>query len=80
MEPHPSADVSPFKAEYGKEKHRKKQNVNKWDCHPNSQQIVDPNRARKLRETLVMIEKKKMDEAEYNICTAATEKAKKSNT
>ena len=36
---------------------KKKQHVNKWDCHPNSQQFFDPNRTRKLRETLVMINK-----------------------
>jgi len=37
MEPCPTDEVSPFKAEYGKEKHRKRQHVNKWDCRPDSQ-------------------------------------------
>ena len=77
MEPRPTDEVSPFKAEYGKEKHRKRQHVNKWDCRPDSRRIVDPNRARKLRESLVIIEKKRMDEAEFDMCTATTEKTRK---
>lgn len=36
--------------------------------------------ARKLRNSLVTIEKKRMDKAEFDICTATTEKNKKSST
>jgi len=69
MDPHPTDEVSPFKAEYEKEK-------NKILTSGTAAQTVD-KLIRKLRETFVMIEKTRMDEAENSICTAATEKAKK---
>ena len=65
------------KTEYGKEKRSKTRHVNKWDCRPDTRRIVDPNKARMLRERLSEVEKKKIDSADFAICTATTEKARK---
>jgi len=45
---------------YGKEKRSKLQNINNWDCQPNTRRMIDPNKARKLRESLCIIEKNKI--------------------
>jgi len=73
----PTDDVILSKAEYGKEKRSKVLHVNKWDCRPDTRRIVDPNKARTLRENLLQIEKNKLDSADFANCTAATEKARK---
>ena len=75
VEPRPTDDVVPTKAEYGKEKRSKAMHVNKWDCRPDTRRIIDPNKACMLRENLSEIEKK-IDSANFAICTATTEKAR----
>ena len=77
VEPRPTDDVVLTKAEYGKEKRSKAVHVNKWDCRPDTRRIVDPNKARRLRESLSEIEQKKLDSADFAICTATTVKARK---
>ena len=40
MEPQPTDELSPFKAEYGKIKHRKRLHVNKWNYCSDSQVLL----------------------------------------
>ena len=77
VDPRPTDDVVLTKAEYGKQKRSKVLHVNKWDCRPDTRRIVDPNKARRLRESLSEIEKSKLNLADFAICTATTEKARK---
>jgi len=73
VEPRPTGEVSMCREEYGKIKHRRSQHINKWDCRPDTRRIVDPNKARKLRESLAMIKKKRMSRAELNVFTASSD-------
>ena len=77
VEPRPTDDVVLTKAEYGKEKRSKALHVNKWDCRPDTRRIVDPNKARRLRESLSEIEQNKLYLADFAICTPTTVKARK---
>ncbi|XP_065884579.1 uncharacterized protein [Dysidea avara] len=77
VEPRPTDDVVLTKAEYGKEKRSKALHVNKWDCRPDTRRIVDPNKARRLRESLSEIEQNKLYSADFAICTATTVKERK---
>ena len=44
-----------YKDVYGKKERCKLQHVNKWDCRPSSRRIIDPDKARTLRENLCII-------------------------
>ena len=58
VEPCPTDDVRSHKTVYEKEKCSKLQHINNWDCRP--RRMIDPNKARKLRESLCIIEKTKL--------------------
>ena len=77
VEPRQTDDVSPHKTVYGKEKRSKLQHVNNWDCRPSTRRIIDPNKARTLQKSLCIIEKNKIDAADFFICTATVEKDRK---
>lgn len=77
IEPRPTDDVWPHKTVYGKEKRSKFQHVNNWDCRPSIRRMIDPNKARLLRESLCIIEKNKIDAADFFICTATTDRERK---
>jgi len=62
---------------YGKEKHSKLQHINYWDCWPNTRRMIDPNKAKKLCESLCIIEKNKIDAADFFICTATVDRDRK---
>ena len=74
VEPHPTDDVTLHKDMYGKKKRCKLQHVNKWDCRPSSRKIIDPDKARTLRESLCIIEQNKIIAANFAINTASTER------
>ena len=76
VDPCPADDVVLTKAEYGKKKRSKVVHVNKWDCRPDTRRIVDPNKACTLRENLSEIFCK-LYSADFAVCTATTETARK---
>ena len=57
---------------YGVEKRPKLHSVNKWDCRPLSRRIVDPNKARRLRERLCTIQEEKVQSAGKALHSAGT--------
>ena len=77
VEPRPTDDVRPHKTVYGKGKRSKLQHVNNWDCRPSTRRIIDLNKARMLRESLCIIEKNKINAADFFICTATVDKDRK---
>ena len=62
---------------YGVEKRAKLHSVNQWDCHPMSRRIVNPNKARSLRERLCVVQQSKADAAEVVLFSATNESEKK---
>jgi len=63
IEPCPT-DVVLSKNEYGKEKRSKVYRVNLWDCQPTSRRIIDPNKARNLKNRLAILEQQKINAAD----------------
>ena len=74
VEPRPTDDVILRKEVYGKKKRDKLHHVNKWDCRPSSRRIIDPDKARTLRESLCIIKQNKIDAANFAVGTASTER------
>jgi len=77
VEPHPTDEVKLTKHEYGLEKQAKLLTVNQWDSRPVSRRIVNPNKARSLRERLCVIQQSKVDAAETALVSATNEAEKK---
>ena len=65
-------DVKLVKREYGMEKRVKIHRVNEWDCRPVCQRIVDPNKARTLRDGLSAIQQKRLTAADVAESSAQT--------
>ena len=82
VEPRPTDEVTPSKQEYGIEKRPKVHRVNSWDCRPVSKRIVDPNKARNMKNRLSLLEQKKINAADEALSSAITpiEKKKASQT
>ena len=74
VEPRPTDDVTLRKEVYGRKKRDKLHHVNKWDCRPSSSRIIDPDKARTLRESLCIIKQNKIDAANFAVSTASTER------
>ena len=74
VEPRPTDDVTLHKEVYGKKKRCKLRHVNKWDCRPSTRRIIDPDKARTLKESLYIIEHNKINDANFAISTASTER------
>ena len=68
----PTDEVTLTKKVYGVEKRPKLHSVNKWDCRPASRRLIDPNKARHLRERLFVIEDEKVQSAEKALRSAGT--------
>ena len=77
VDPHPTDEVKLTKHVYGVEKRAKLHSVNQWDCHPISRRIVNPNKARSLRERLRVVQQSKADAAEAVLVSATNESEKK---
>ena len=74
VEPRPTDDVTLHKEVYGKKKRCKLHHVNKWDCRPSTRRIIDPDKARTLKESLYIIEHNKINDANFAISTASTKR------
>ena len=68
--PRTTDSVQLIKMQYGVVKRPKSHRINEWDCRPVSRRIVDPNKARKLRENLFSIEQSKIASANHAACVA----------
>ena len=79
-EPRTTDSVQLVKMQYGVVKRPKAHRINEWDCRPVSRKIVDPNKARKLRENLFSIEQNKIAAANHAACVAQTTSEKKKAT
>jgi len=77
VEPRPIDEVKLTKHEYGVEKPVKLHTVNQWDCRPVSRRIVNPNKARSLRERLCVVQQSKADAAGAALVSATNEAEKK---
>ena len=51
---------------------RKLHTINEWDCRPVSRRIINPNKARNLRERLCAIQKEKVEAADKAVHLAGT--------
>ena len=82
VEPRPTDKVTLSKQEYGIEKRAKVHRVNSWDCRPVSRRIVNPNKARNMRNRLSLLEQDKISAADEALSSAITpiEKKKASQT
>ena len=82
IEPRPTDEVVLNKVEYGKEKRCKVHFVNSWDCRPTSWRIVDPNKARNLKNRLALLEQCKINAVDEALQSATnpTEEKKASQT
>ena len=76
IDPRPTDDVTLRKEVYGKKTRNKLHHVNKWDCRPSSRRIIDPDKARTLREGLCTIKQNKIDAANFAASTAGTDREK----
>ena len=65
-------NVQLIRKQYGVSKRLKAHRINEWDCRPVNRRIVDPNKARKLREALFSIEQTKMVAANHAVTVAQT--------
>ena len=74
VEPCPTDDVTLRKEVYGKKKRDKLHHDNKWVCRLSSRRIIDPDKARTLRESLCIIKQNKIAAAYFAISTARTER------
>ncbi|XP_065899160.1 uncharacterized protein [Dysidea avara] len=77
VEARPTDEVVLNKMEYGIEKRPKLYRINSWDCRPVSRRIIDPNRARNLRERLSLLEQCKVEAADKALLCARSETEKK---
>jgi len=77
VEARPTDDVVLRKMEYGVEKRPKVHRVNTWDCRPVSKRIVDPNRSRRLKRRLSLLEQCKIETADKALLCASSEGEKK---
>ena len=68
----PTDEVKLTKKVYGVEKRPKLYTINKWDCRPLSRRIIDPNKARRLRERLCTIQKEKVEAADKVVHSGGT--------
>ena len=72
LDARPTDNVKLVKHEYGVEKRVKIHRVNEWDCRPVCRRIVDPNKARTLREVLSAIQQNRMAAADVAVLSAQT--------
>lgn len=70
--PRPTDSVVLTKKVFGVQKRPKVVTINNWDCRPTCRRIVDPNKARCLRERLCFIQNKKMEKADEAVYSAKT--------
>ena len=68
----PTDEVMLTKKVYGVEKRPKLHSINKWDCRPMSRRIVDPNKARRLRERLSTIQEERLQSTDKALHSAGT--------
>ena len=68
----PTDEVKLTKKVYGVEKRPKQLTINKWDCRPISRRIIDPNKARCLRQRLCAIQEEKLEAADKAVYSAGT--------
>lgn len=73
----PTDQVQLAKKEYGIEKRPKAHRINHWDCRPLSRRIIDPNKARKLKESLSHNHEHKIAIANHAVSKAQTTAEKK---
>ena len=79
-EPRATDSIQLIRKQYGVTKRPKAHRINEWDCRPVNTKIVDPNKARNLRETLLSIEQSKIVAANYVASVAQTASEKKKAT
>ena len=70
--PRPTDSVTLTKKVFGVQKRPKVLTINDWDCRPTCRRIVDPNKARHLRERLCAIQNKKIETADEAVYSAKT--------
>ena len=70
--PRPSDSVVLTRKVFGVQKRPKVVTINNWYCRPTCRRIVDPNKARRLREHLCSIQNKKMEKADEAVYFART--------
>ena len=68
----PTDEVKLTKKIYGVKKRPKLHTINEWDCRPVSRRIINPNKARNLRERLCAIQKEKVEAADKAVHLAGT--------
>ena len=68
----PTDSVTLTKKVFGVQKRPKVLTINDWDCRPTCRRIVDPNKARHLRECLCAIQNKKIETADEAVYSAKT--------
>ena len=69
-----------IRKQYGISKRIKAHTINEWDCRPVHRRLVDPNRARNLRESLSIIGQDKISAANLDASAALTFAEKKKAT
>ena len=79
-DPKPIDSVELIKKQYGVTKRAKNHRINEWDCRPVHRRLVDPNKARNLRESLVGIEQDKISAANHDANAAVTTSERKKAT
>ena len=79
-DPKPIDSVQLIKKQYGVIKRLKLHRINKSDCRPLNRRLVDPNKARNLRETLLKTEQNKIAAAHHAAGVAQTNSEKKKAT
>ena len=77
IDPRPTDEVQLAKKEYGIEKRVKTHRINQWDCRPVRRRIIDPNKARKLKESLSHNHQNKITITNHAISIAKTVAEKK---
>ena len=77
VEPRPTDEVTLSKQEYGIEKRAKVHRMNPWDCLPVSRRIINPNKARNMRNRLSLLEQDKILAAVEVLSSALTPYEKK---
>ena len=70
--PRPTDSVTLTKKVFGVQKRLKVLTINDWDCRPTCGRIVDPNKARYLRERQCAIQSKKIETADEAVYSAKT--------
>ena len=70
-------EVTLSKQEYGIEKRAKVHRMNSWDCRPVSRRIINPNKARNMRNRLSVLEQDKINAADEELSSALTSSEKK---